>query len=270
MNCDNAMELLPWRANGSLAEVERRELDEHLSGCPACQREMAETRLAAEIYAAHPTADQLYDLVAGKAAPSGSELIERHVASCSTCAEELSMIRDSQGLLADAEERDRRREGSVVRGPWGVRSLAPARSWVPLALAAAMALAVLGPVVVWVSSHSGWGTPAVMAAKTVDLPVQILRGGEPEPATPPVIRRGDGPLVLHLHNQGWDLAPGVTVELIDEAERLTLVPQEQVEQGPGAVRVRIDAGKLPLGLVTVSVLDAERQPRGEASFRVER
>lgn len=262
MNCENAMELLPWLANGSLSDNERQALDEHLSRCPSCQQELEETRIAAQIYAAHPAADALYDFAAGSgvAAPA-RELIETHVAACAACAEELAMIRDSQGLLADAEARDERRASTVVRGPWRTRS------WAPLALAAALALAVLGPVWVWVASRSG-GEPT-LAAKTVDLPIEVLRGTESDPKIAQTIHRGDGTVILDLHSDDWALEPGVTVELTDEAGQVIPVPRAQIEQSANAVRARVDAGKLPLGAVTVTVLNADREPLGETRFRVE-
>lgn len=267
MNCENAMELLPWRANGSLSEGERQDLDEHLSRCPACREELEQTRLAAQIYGAHPTADELYDLAGEALAPSKKELIERHVASCSTCAEEVAMIRDSQALLAGEEERERRRAGSVVRGPWGLKS------WVPVAMAAAVALAVLGPVWIWMSSRSGSEGSALTASKTLDLPIEIVRGtepgDEPDAASLPAIRHGDGTVALHLHADGWALEPGVTVELADAAGRVTTVPAASVEQSADAVRVLVDAARLPAGVVVVTVLNADRETRGEARFRVE-
>lgn len=267
MNCENAMELLPWRANGSLSPAERQELDEHLAGCPACREELEQTRLAAEIYGAHPAADELYDLAAEALAPSRKDLIERHVASCSTCAEEVAMIRDSQALLAGAEERDRRRAGSVVRGPWGLKS------WVPVAMAAAVALAVLGPIWIWMASRSGSQGTALTASKTVDLPIEIVRGAEPgdEPGalSLPTIRQGDGTVALHLHADGWALEPSITVELTDEAGRVTTVPAANVEQSADAVRVLVDAARLPAGVVMVTVLNADRETRGAARFRVE-
>lgn len=264
MNCENAMELLPWRANCTLSEGERQALDEHLSGCQACRQELEETRIAAEIFGAHPTADELYDLAAETLAASRKDLIEQHVASCSTCAEEVAMIRDSQGLLADDEAREHRRAGSVVRGPWQTRS------WVPLALAAALALAVLGPVWIWVASRTGG--PETVASKTLDLPIAVVRGegpDQPGPAPLPAVRRGDGEVTLYLHADDWALEPGVSVELTDEAGRVTAVPRDQVEQSAGAVHARVDAVKLPPGVVTVTVLNVDRETLGETRFRVE-
>jgi anti-sigma factor RsiW len=37
-------QLLPWYANGTLAEAERRTVEEHLAGCPACRAELAGCR----------------------------------------------------------------------------------------------------------------------------------------------------------------------------------------------------------------------------------
>lgn len=42
---------LPWLLNGSLAQDERREVREHLIGCPACRAELAQARQALAIFA---------------------------------------------------------------------------------------------------------------------------------------------------------------------------------------------------------------------------
>jgi hypothetical protein len=42
--CQRTVLALPWLLNGSLAAEERRQVREHLIGCPACRAELARTR----------------------------------------------------------------------------------------------------------------------------------------------------------------------------------------------------------------------------------
>jgi anti-sigma factor RsiW len=53
IDCDKARELIPWYVNGTLSGDEGREIAAHLSSCPSCREELAETvRLRWELSAA--------------------------------------------------------------------------------------------------------------------------------------------------------------------------------------------------------------------------
>lgn len=256
MNHENMLELLPFRANGTLSNDQSKQVDEHLAGCPDCRQELENTHLAASIYAAHPSPDQLWQLAEGE---EFAPVVAQHAAACASCAEELAMIRDSQAALAP--ETPAKTEGKVVRGPWGKSPL------LRFALAAGLALAVLGPVLLMLSKG---GTQ--VAGKVVDLPVAVMRGGDPEPADLKVVHQADGRITLTLgaNKPGiWTGVNDVVVELIDEAGRELLRKRLSVDVRIGAVQIPLDAGKLPLGVVTVSVYSVERELLAETRFQVE-
>jgi hypothetical protein len=139
MNCDQAAELLPWLLNGTLEAGERREVLDHLRGCPDCRAALADTRVAWEIFDWHPEPAALIAYGGATApaaapaaaiakapdkapdrAPSGGRAIggggaagafdfgavEEHLAGCPRCAAELELVRTSR-LLADPAEDER-------------------------------------------------------------------------------------------------------------------------------------------------------------------
>jgi hypothetical protein len=124
MNCELAVELLPWLLNGSLEAGERRDLIEHLRGCAACRSALAETRTAWEIFDWHPPAAALVAHAATAGSAGGGDRsplahgagdsgehpdsfdVEQHLASCPRCAAELELVRTSR-LLGDPAEDER-------------------------------------------------------------------------------------------------------------------------------------------------------------------
>jgi anti-sigma factor RsiW len=107
MNCQEAIELLPWWLNGSLEPEERREIDDHLEGCASCRKALVETRLASEVFAQHIPTVALVAYAADEA-PEGIDridpgLLERHLEDCPQCAAELEMARASR-LFSEHEE----------------------------------------------------------------------------------------------------------------------------------------------------------------------
>src|SRR5579864_6170862 len=54
MDCDLAIELLPWLLNGTLETGEREEVLAHLRSCASCREALADTRTAWEIFDWHP------------------------------------------------------------------------------------------------------------------------------------------------------------------------------------------------------------------------
>ena len=53
MNCDQAIELLPWLLNGTLEAGERDEVRRHLETCERCREALTETRVAGSIFGQH-------------------------------------------------------------------------------------------------------------------------------------------------------------------------------------------------------------------------
>jgi len=70
-NCHRTLLALPWLLNGSLEAEERRQVREHLIGCPACRAELQRTREALAVFesarhaaAAEPVAAEATRVVA--------------------------------------------------------------------------------------------------------------------------------------------------------------------------------------------------------------
>jgi hypothetical protein len=102
MNCDEAIEFLPWLLNGTLEEGEHDEVRRHLATCEACRAALKETREAWEIFDQHLPSETLVALAYGEA-PQGTDptLAERHLSSCPQCAAELELARMSRRLEED-------------------------------------------------------------------------------------------------------------------------------------------------------------------------
>jgi hypothetical protein len=102
MNCDLAIELLPWLLNDTLEGAERQQVLEHLASCPGCRLALAETRTAAAIFDWHPPAAELIAHAGGEEAPAG---LAEHLAACPPCAAEVELLRTGR-LLMEGVERD--------------------------------------------------------------------------------------------------------------------------------------------------------------------
>ncbi len=98
MECDQAIERLPWLLNRTLTPEERQQVESHLGDCERCRQALAETRLAWEVFTQHvPTAD-LVAYAADEPTTVGRQTIDRHLAGCANCAAELEMARASRAL----------------------------------------------------------------------------------------------------------------------------------------------------------------------------
>ncbi|HEX6201993.1 MAG TPA: zf-HC2 domain-containing protein, partial [Thermoanaerobaculia bacterium] len=161
--CDWTVERLPWWANETLEEGEAERVAAHLDECAACREELAATRQAMALYAAHLPIETLLDLAQGGAgeARGGGEpggvsraAAEAHLGHCAECREELALLHESRAAVA-AEPGE---EGGKVT------AFAPRRAAAPgagghrrfdrraLALAASVLLAVVAAGG-WLSSH---------------------------------------------------------------------------------------------------------------------
>lgn len=141
MNCETAIELLPWFLNGTLDPHEKEGVRRHLRECEACRLALTETREAWQTFDQHLASETIVALAYDEA-PVGASAQEAalHLASCARCAAELEMARTS-----------RRLEGEENVVPFAARRSAPApvvstrspRGWQMTALAAGLA-GVLG------------------------------------------------------------------------------------------------------------------------------
>lgn len=132
MDCQKAVELLPWYLNGTVDTAERAEVEGHLERCEACRAELAEAEAGQVLFGGHPSAAVLVDYAfEGSAVPT--DLVEAHLAGCEACAEELAMVRASR------REMDREPPAEVAAKVVPLRLPDERRSaWWPAAVAAAL------------------------------------------------------------------------------------------------------------------------------------
>jgi hypothetical protein len=175
MNCDKAIEFLPWLLNGTLEAGERDEVQGHLKSCERCREALAETRSAWSSFTQHIPTRDLAALAWGEA-PAEIELAtaEEHLASCPQCAADLELARMSRRL----EE-----ESNVAVFPQ-VRTRPAAgespRSWRAAAIAAGLAAVV---------ASMGW----IQALHQPGDAERIAQAKPPAPAAP-APRAADGSL----------------------------------------------------------------------------
>lgn len=148
MNCQTAIEFLPWYLNGTLDEGEKQQVREHLAGCEACRQALEETRLAWTIYDQHIPSEALVALAWGES-PEGydPDVLDRHLHSCPECAAELELVRTSRRL----EEDDR-----VALFPGAAtRTVTPRpAAWRTAALAAGLASLVAASGWIWTAGQA--------------------------------------------------------------------------------------------------------------------
>jgi hypothetical protein len=117
--CADVRELVPWYPSGTLAEDERRRVEQHASTCEACRalldfsEEIRESMRAVRM--AHPSPEVLVDFVERSSELSGRErdTIETHIMVCASCRE--------QAELLEQLDREDARTVSVRRAPEGER-----------------------------------------------------------------------------------------------------------------------------------------------------
>lgn len=135
-NCDDVRGVLPWLLNGTLTDDERQQVLRHLATCATCRRELADTRLTAEIFDQHPPAEAILAL-AWDEAPRGVDpaFLDEHLAGCPLCAAELELARMSRHL----EEDDKVVPLTPRRAPPAPVPATGWRGWKSAAVAAALA-----------------------------------------------------------------------------------------------------------------------------------
>lgn len=102
MNCDEAIEFLPWLLNGTLEAGERDEVRRHLVACESCRAALKDTRDAWTTFGQHLPGDALVALAYGETPPGVDPAVaERHLTSCPECAAELELARTSRRLEED-------------------------------------------------------------------------------------------------------------------------------------------------------------------------
>lgn len=189
MNCEQAIELLPWLLNGTLQESERQEVREHLASCARCREALAETRFAWQVFDQHLPSEVLVALAYGDRLPEDIDpaLAERHLATCPQCAAELELVRTSRHLEEDeriATMPLRHKEGgnaTPVAPP--ARAASSSRGWRSSALAASLVglVALSG----WI--HNGQRVRSLeeqLAQVSTETGAPVEPSGAPQSAAP--------------------------------------------------------------------------------------
>lgn len=139
MNCETAIERLPWLLNGTLDPSEREEVLRHLKDCESCRQALVETREAWQIFDLHLPAKVLVALAYDETPPGMTpQEVAQHLATCARCAADLELARTSRHLEAEENllpfaPRRKKEEPVPASAPHG------SRRWQASALAAGLA-----------------------------------------------------------------------------------------------------------------------------------
>jgi len=154
IQCEDAIERLPWFLNGTLTHEERVSLLSHLESCEPCRLALSETRTAWQIFSQHIPPEQLLAWAGGEASGGEDEVRARHLETCAQCAADLELVRMSRRLVEADGIALLPTQRSAARGDlWWRRS----------AMAAGLAAVVMG---------GGW---LVTAARVGQLSTQLTR-----------------------------------------------------------------------------------------------
>jgi len=115
MNCDPKIaELLPLYINGTLKDVEKKKVEEHLKVCSKCQKDLAETKWVFDgvkeygdvLLTGHIDSEKLvlYVQVPEQLTESNRVIIQSHLKHCSECLEEFKLLERSKKELELLEE----------------------------------------------------------------------------------------------------------------------------------------------------------------------
>ena len=167
-SCEHVKELLPWYLNRTLSVTESSLVAEHLAECPECRDELEATSRVAWIHERHIPAGALTDYAFGTNL-TGRErtVLERHLAHCERCREDLATAQ----------------EVAEVRLELAPPSGGPA--WWPLAMAASLAILVLGAGLWWSSVAVQEPAPTGNVAVVELLPASFgVRGATDDAGVP--------------------------------------------------------------------------------------
>lgn len=283
MNCDNAIELLPWLLNGTLNADEQTEVRRHLGTCDSCRQALRDTGQAWKVFDQHLPAEALVAMAYGEP-PAGLDtaLAERHLASCPQCAADLELARMSRRL----EEDDRlavfpAQRARTVEEPYR----RPYRVWRASALAAGLAgvVALSG----WLQATRQLEQLPALIAQTQQLESQLAEVAQPEPEVntwmdslyPPEKERGreaeivipskvDAMAALVPDPQISDLQR--RIEIVDEAGR-SVWKTEGVRRHPKTddFTLKIPAGYLKPGHYTIRLSTPDGKPAETYPIRIE-
>lgn len=136
MDCETAIEWLPWYLNRSLGPAEGAAVRDHLERCPGCRGELGATLEVARLHATHPSAGSLAALAFGELDPAERGPVERHLEGCPACREELALAEASAALERVAGDP----RVAPFAGAAGGARWPTARRWAAAAAVAALAV----------------------------------------------------------------------------------------------------------------------------------
>ncbi len=200
--------LLPWYVEGNLDPESKREVESHLGQCAECRSEVeALASMRVSLRVAHsgpgrpiPLEDLLaYENEGRPLTPTERQGLEKHLAACPECSEDLAALRES-------------RKGDVARRgpetpPWTRPARAPGKRAAWMAAAALLVLAA-GLSAVWLT----WPT---RRADITLLPAQ--RGSEEAP-----VLLGGGPWTITVILP-FGATPGTYSVLVETEARVAIV-----------------------------------------------
>src|SRR6266849_5720856 len=97
MNCEYIADLLPQLLNGTLEAKEQEQILAHLRECTTCQEELGEARALRAFFQQHvPTRVLIAHAYRQPLTPLEQNLVERHLETCVSCAQELALVQESQ------------------------------------------------------------------------------------------------------------------------------------------------------------------------------
>jgi hypothetical protein len=238
MNCDDAIEFLPWLLNGSLEPGERDEVRRHLATCERCRAALHDTREAWTIFGQHLPSDALVALAYGEV-PAGVDpaVAERHLASCAECAAELELARTSRRL----EEDDRIALFPGTRAKQETKT-GKDRTWRSAAMAAGITcLLALGG---WFHEFQQVGRLTEIARTTAG-PAQAAQVASAEPQIFPRINTGSAELFPVDKERGAGTTPEELATVVPRSDESTLLilksASTEAADGPREIEILDEA-----------------------------
>ena len=276
-NCDDVRGMLPWLLNGTLTEEERQQVRQHLASCESCRRDLADTRLAFEMFDQHLPAEAIVALAWGETPPGiDPALAEEHLESCPQCATELELARTSRGLEEDERIVPLRPRSSPAPPAVPVRDQERTRGWGGWK-AAALAAGLAGVV-----ASAGWlqtaGRVQTLEERLAERPASAAPAPAPSAAGGSGAEAAEAQRIAALEKQLQQANEAMTTQQgqIEQLEKLaqarpapsaprintwvdTIQPSTDVVRGEQAGTKRVPAGAQATLLLGAAHVETHRE-----------